>query len=63
MTQDEFVNHGFRKTDLFSYKEYDAIEAISIDFEEMLIGFSLFEDDDSITWVRCENVQLVINPC
>ncbi len=57
MTIEEFNIMTFVTEMKARYKE-DTFEIVSVDFEEKLIGLDM-TGDDIISWVRCENVEIV----
>lgn len=60
MTQEEFKTMKFRAGMTFSYRS-EPYKLASVNFPEMLIGLCKDENDDEedITWVRCENCQML----
>ena len=58
MTIEEFDKMSFKAEmkAVYKQKQYDVV---SVDFEEKLIGLSEPWDDENITWVRCENCELI----
>lgn len=62
MTIEEFNNQGFGAGDKAKYKDGNIYNVASVDFEEQLIGLDIEiegDDEDIITWVRCENVDYI----
>ena len=64
MTQEEFDKTNFSRRVKVSYKGgADPLYVVSVDFEERLLGVSetinVLSDGD-ISWVRCENVDLIL---
>lgn len=64
MTIEEFNTTGFTGKMRCTYKGEEYLLA-SVDFEEKLIGILLpdneFKDDHELSWVRCENIELITN--
>lgn len=64
MTIQEFDKTGWTGKMKGIYKK-EIFNIASVDFEEKLIGLLLpcneLKDDFELTWVRCENVELIKN--
>lgn len=63
MTLQEFDNHGFRGGDKIRYDGKEYTIAI-VDYVERLIGIDeeiSGAEPDTISWKRCENVELIVN--
>lgn len=60
MTREEFAQTGFMQGMTAKYKSKEYL-IVALDFEEDLIGIyaGLADEDEPITWVRCENIELV----
>ncbi len=60
MTIEEFDNKRFGNSDAVEYKG-EIYNLRKVDFEERLFGLIKDgEDPDDITWIRCENAELII---
>lgn len=64
MTIEDFNTTGFTGKMRCIYKGKEYILA-SVDFEEKLVGILLpdnqYQDDFELSWVRCENIELITN--
>lgn len=61
MTIEEFDKMGFSCKTIVEYKGVN-YNVESVDFAEKLIGIDFFKDEEyGLSWVRCENTNLVSN--
>jgi len=58
MTKAEFLNSSYGGKDKVEYKGliYDIYQ---VDFEERLFAINQYNDEDNLSWVRCENVEFI----
>ena len=58
MSQEEFKVMKFRAGMMFSYKG-EPYHLRSVNFPEMLLGLVKDTEQESTTWVRCENSKML----
>lgn len=61
MTQEQFDKQKWG-VDMKCVYDERIRDIVSVDFEERLIGLrpeTIFDKGDDISWVRCENVELI----
>lgn len=58
-TNEVFDNTNFKAIQVFKYKD-KTYRVMSVNFEERLIGYYT-ENDDHLSWVRFENVEMIEN--
>lgn len=59
MAIEEFYKIGFKAGIKAKHIDGNQYDIIAVDFEEKLIGLLDPFDDESIKWVRCENITLI----
>lgn len=57
MTIEQFNDTKFSGKETIIYQNQE-FELVAVDFEEYLIGIFEVEDDDTVYWKRCENVEI-----
>lgn len=58
MTLDDFKEFRWGAKTMVAY-QHEIYDVISVNFQESLVGF-LYQDDEDIVWVRCENIEIVM---
>jgi hypothetical protein len=58
MTIEQFNKFKFRKDNIVLYNGFWH-RVIAVDFEKNSVGISMHEDDDDLTWIGCEDFEIV----
>jgi len=58
MTIEEFNNMSWGAGGKVIY-DCNECDVISVNFAEALLGIDEFDDIDNLSWVRCENIEII----